>query len=69
MGELTDKVKGTAKEATGKVTGDDSMRREGKADQFSGDVKGKANDAKDALSDKVDDVRDRLHDKDEDDKA
>jgi uncharacterized protein YjbJ (UPF0337 family) len=61
MGELTDKVKGTAKEATGKVTGDDSMRREGKIDQFSGDVKGKGNDLRDKASDKVDDLRDKLH--------
>jgi uncharacterized protein YjbJ (UPF0337 family) len=61
MGELTDKVTGTATEATGTVTGTQKLRREGKVDQFSGDVKGKANDARDALSDKVDDARDKLH--------
>jgi uncharacterized protein YjbJ (UPF0337 family) len=64
MGELTDKVKGTTKEATGKLTGDDSMRREGKIDQFSGDVKGKGNELRDKASDTVDDLRDKLHDDD-----
>jgi uncharacterized protein YjbJ (UPF0337 family) len=61
MGELTDKIKGTTKEATGRVTGDKSMQREGKLDQFSGDVKGKGNDLRDKASDKVDDMRDKMH--------
>ena len=67
MGEFTDKVKGTAKEATGKATGDDSMKREGQWDQTKGDVKGVGNDIKDSASDAVDNVRDKLHDDDRDD--
>ncbi|HXG69430.1 MAG TPA: CsbD family protein [Gemmatimonadaceae bacterium] len=69
MGEITDKVKGTTKEAAGKATGNDSMRREGQADQLKGDVKGAGNDVRDAIGDKVDDVRDKMHDKDGRDEA
>lgn len=64
MGEITDKLKGTAKEAAGSATGDDSLRREGKLDQFSGDVKGAGNDVRDKAGDAIDDVRDTMHDKD-----
>ena len=68
MGEFTDKVKGTAKEATGKATGDDSMKHEGQFDQAKGDVKGVGNDIRDKASDAVDDVRDSMHDKDRDER-
>lgn len=61
MGEITDKVKGTVKEVLGKATDDDSMRRKGRLQQFSGDVKGVGNDARDEVGEKVDDVRDKLH--------
>lgn len=44
-----DKVKGQAKEAYGKVTGDDEKVAEGKMDQISGDLKGAAEQAKDAV--------------------
>ena len=69
MGELTDKVKGTAKEATGKARATTACAAKARPTRSPGDVKGKANDAKDALRDKVGDVPRRLHDKDEDDKA
>lgn len=50
MGEGTgDNLKGKAKEATGKVTGDESMENEGKLDQAKGKLKGAADDAKDAF--------------------
>ena len=65
MGEITDKVKGTAKEATGRATGDDSLKHEGRFDQAKGDVKGAANDAKDTVGDAVDDIRDKLHEGDD----
>ena len=51
----TDMVKGKAKEVAGDVTGNDRLRREGKAEQVAGKVKQKANEAidkaEDALSD------------------
>lgn len=62
MGEITDKVKGTAKEATGKATGDDSMRREGKAEQMKGDIKGAGNEAQRSVSEKVDEARAKMDD-------
>lgn len=52
----TDKIKGKAKEAAGKVTGKDDLRREGQTDQAGGKAKEKGNEAidqaKDAFSDK-----------------
>ncbi|MFH9725875.1 CsbD family protein [Streptomyces sp. NPDC017254] len=50
----TDKVKGKAKEAVGKVTGDDRMKAEGRMDQAKGKAKEAASDAKDALRTKRD---------------
>ncbi|WP_221585189.1 CsbD family protein [Microbacterium sp. G2-8] len=46
-----DKLKGTAKEATGRVTGDDELVAEGKADQAKGKLKNAAENVKDAVSD------------------
>jgi uncharacterized protein YjbJ (UPF0337 family) len=40
MGGTTDKAKGRVKEATGVLTGDDKLRREGKVDQAAGKAKG-----------------------------
>ncbi|MFB7407236.1 MULTISPECIES: CsbD family protein [unclassified Streptomyces] len=50
----TDKIKGKAKEAVGKVTGNDRMKAEGKMDQVEGKAKEAASDAKDALRGKRD---------------
>ncbi|MFB7831157.1 CsbD family protein [Streptomyces sp. NPDC056056] len=50
----TDKIKGKAKEAVGKVTGNDRMKVEGKMDQVEGKAKEAASDAKDALRGKRD---------------
>ena len=61
MGEITDKLKGTAKEATGRATGDDSLRHEGQFDQAKGDVKGVGNDIRDKAGDAIDGARDALH--------
>ncbi|MFJ3881596.1 CsbD family protein [Streptomyces sp. NPDC090077] len=44
-----DKAKGKAKEAVGKVTGNDRLTAEGKIDQVKGEAKEAKEDAKDAL--------------------
>jgi uncharacterized protein YjbJ (UPF0337 family) len=52
MGDGTaDKLKGHAKEATGEVTGDDELKREGKVDRASGSVKDKVGDVGDKVKD------------------
>jgi uncharacterized protein YjbJ (UPF0337 family) len=51
MGEKTEDMKGRAKEAGGDVTGDDSLKREGKVDQASSSVKDKVGDAADKVKD------------------
>jgi uncharacterized protein YjbJ (UPF0337 family) len=52
MGDGTaDKLKGHAKEATGEVADDDSLKREGKVDRASGSVKDKVGDAGDKVKD------------------
>ena len=43
------KAKGTVKETVGKATGNDSLRRKGKADQMKGDLKQAGEKVKDAL--------------------
>ncbi|UOQ57139.1 CsbD family protein [Leucobacter allii] len=55
-----DKLKGTAKEAVGRVTGDDEQVAEGKMDQVKGDLKGAAEKVKDSVKDVFDrDSRDQ----------
>ncbi|MCX4993411.1 CsbD family protein [Streptomyces sp. NBC_00568] len=44
-----DKAKGKAKEAVGKVTGNDRMKAEGKMDQAEGEAKEAVHDAKDSM--------------------
>ena len=53
MGEITDKVKGKIKQATGKVVGDPKLVREGKVDEAKGNVKGAIEDVKHAVKDAV----------------
>ena len=53
----TDDAKGRVKEATGNLTGDDDLKREGKGDQAAGKVKDVADSAKDKVDDGVDKVR------------
>lgn len=45
-----EKVTGVAKEAAGSVTGNDSLKSEGKADQAKADLKQSGEKVKDALS-------------------
>lgn len=60
MSGKTDDMKGRVKEAAGDLTGNDDLKREGKADRAAGSVKQKAEDVKDWVEDKVDDVKDRV---------
>ncbi len=61
MSSQTDDAKGRIKEAAGALTGDDSLKREGKADQAGSKVKEMAEKAKDKVADAVDAVKDRIH--------
>ncbi|MEV5707741.1 CsbD family protein [Actinoallomurus sp. NPDC052274] len=46
-----DKIKGKAKETVGKVTGNEEMEAEGKADQVKGDAKQAGEKVKDVFKD------------------
>ncbi len=48
-----DEVKGRAKQATGVLTGDKDLEREGKADRVAGAVKEKVDVARDWVADKL----------------
>ena len=48
-----DDAKGRVKEAAGALTGDDSLKREGKVDRAAGSVKDKVGDAADKAKDVV----------------
>lgn len=60
MSSNTDDVKGRVKEATGDLTGNKDLEREGKADQAGASVKNAAEKAKDKVAGAVDSVKDRL---------
>ena len=47
----TDDIKGRIKEAGGDLTGDDSLKNEGKVDQATGSVKDKVGDVADKVKD------------------
>ena len=49
----TDEAKGRVKEAAGDLTGDKSLKNEGKVDKASGSVKDKVGDAADKAKDIV----------------
>jgi uncharacterized protein YjbJ (UPF0337 family) len=51
MGEKAEDAKGRIKEAGGALTGDDSLKNEGKVDQASASVKDKVGDAADKVKD------------------
>ena len=46
-------IKGSIKEAVGKITGNDSLQVEGKADKMAGKAQAKVGEAKDAVRDAV----------------
>ena len=53
MSGAVDKAKGKAKKATGEVTGNKSLKDEGRVDKASGSVKDKVGDAADKAKDVV----------------
>lgn len=57
----TDQTKGKIKEAAGTLTGDDKLKREGKADQLAGDVKEVVHDVSEKAEDVVDDIKKAVH--------
>jgi uncharacterized protein YjbJ (UPF0337 family) len=60
MDEKRDETKCRIKEATGALTGDDDLKREGKMDRAGATVKEKTNDAVDRTKEAVNDLtRDR----------
>jgi uncharacterized protein YjbJ (UPF0337 family) len=52
-----DELKGRVKEATGDLTDNSDLKREGQADKAGGKVKQKVEDAKDWVDDKIDDLK------------
>jgi uncharacterized protein YjbJ (UPF0337 family) len=52
-GGTVDKAKGRVKEAVGDVTGDQSLKNEGRVDRASGSIKDKVGDAADKVKDAV----------------
>ena len=54
-------AKGRVKEAAGTLTGDDELKREGKADQAASDVKEFVEDLADKAEELVDKVADATH--------
>jgi uncharacterized protein YjbJ (UPF0337 family) len=51
MGEQTDDIKGRAKEAVGDVTDNDKLKREGRLDRATAEVKEKVGEVADAIKD------------------
>ena len=60
MESKKDDIKGRVKEATGDLTDDDDLKREGKTDRAAGSVKDKLERAKDKGEEFVDKAKDRL---------
>ena len=68
MDGLDDKLKGSAKEMAGKVTGNQELEAEGKTDQMAGELKEKAGEVKENVGNKVNDMLDSAKDRLEGDK-
>ena len=60
MESKKDDLKGRVKEATGDLTDDDDLKREGKADRAAGSVKDKIEKAKEKGEELVDKAKDKL---------
>lgn len=56
----TDQVKGKIKEATGKLTGNESLKQEGRADQAAGKVQATYGDVKEDVKDSIKKGADKL---------
>jgi uncharacterized protein YjbJ (UPF0337 family) len=59
MGGTMDKVKGTVKEAAGKMTGDKHTEAEGKTDQIKGHAKDAAHDVKETAHGVADSLKEK----------
>ena len=57
IGNKTEDLGGKAKEATGNITGDDSLKNEGKGDQAKAGLKGAVENVKDAVGDVSDNAK------------
>ncbi len=68
MSGLGDKLKGTAEEMAGKVTGDQEREAKGKAQQIAGNAKDHIENAKEEIGAKVNEALDTVKDKTEGDK-
>ncbi len=55
---IKDKTIGRVKKATGDLTGDSKLRREGAKDEKKGEAKDKLNDAKDKVQEKAEEAAD-----------
>jgi uncharacterized protein YjbJ (UPF0337 family) len=55
-----DQVQGKLKQAVGDLTGDEELRKEGKADEKAGDVKEFVEDVMDKADDLIDAARDKI---------
>jgi uncharacterized protein YjbJ (UPF0337 family) len=58
--ENKDQVKGKVKQAVGDLTGNEDLRKEGKADEQAGEVKEFVEGVKDKADDLVDTVKDKI---------
>jgi uncharacterized protein YjbJ (UPF0337 family) len=58
--ENKDQAKGKAKQAVGDLTGNEDLKKEGKADEKAGKVKEFLGDVKDKAEDLVDKVKDKV---------
>ena len=56
----SDEMKGRVKEAAGALTGDQKLKRQGKADQAAGRIKQAVEKVKEKTEEVIDDVRDAL---------
>ncbi len=68
MSGLGDKLKGSAQELAGKMTGDQKLEAQGKVGQIVGNVKDKIDEVKDAAGEKVNEMLDDVKQKTEGDK-
>jgi uncharacterized protein YjbJ (UPF0337 family) len=53
MGEISDKLKGKAKQVEGDITGDRERHAEGTLDELKGKVKGKFEEVKQGIKDRL----------------
>jgi uncharacterized protein YjbJ (UPF0337 family) len=60
MDGSTDQTKGKIKQAVGDLTGNEDLKKEGKADERAGKAKDFIEDTKDKADDLVDEIKDKL---------